>query len=119
MLRKTIACFVLAISIPLLFGQGVQKSGGLSGRVFYGATPLYRAFVDVRDPVWKNDSVVPVDSNGNFRATLRAGLYDIFVSEASYVPVCKRVEITGGQNTDFSVELEPDREHMENDKSPR
>jgi hypothetical protein len=73
----------------------------------------------VRDPVWKNDSIVPVDSNGNFQTTLRAGLYDVFVSEASFVPVCKRVEITGGQNTSFSVELEPDREHLESDKLPR
>lgn len=118
MLRKTIACFVLVVSIPMI-GQGVRKSGSLSGRVFSGATPLYRAFVYVRDPVWKNDTLVPVDSNGTFRTTLRAGLYDVFVSEATYVPVCKRVEITGGQNISFSAELQLDREHLENAKLPR
>lgn len=123
MLRKIIylgfVCLLFVASIHSSDGQAVQKSGDLSGRVFYGGVPLYRAFVYVRDPVRKNDSVVALDSNGNFRLALRSGLYDVFVSEAGYVPVCKRIEITSGQTTNFPVELQPDREHLSDDRLPR
>ena len=98
---------------PLNGKQSTAKWTGVTGRVVYGDTPMRRAFVYVRDPRGKSDTLANLDADGGFSVMLPPGLYDIFVSEASFLPTCQRVEVIDGQKTRVSIHLQTDEEHLE------
>lgn len=45
---------------------------------------------------------------GRHEASLPPGVYDVFVSEGTSFPVCKRVRVTEGETTTVSLQLEVD-----------
>jgi hypothetical protein len=58
--------------------------------------------------------VLKMSRAGRYEAQIPPGVYDVFVSEGSSLPVCKRLVIKAGSMTDWSENLETDHEHMEN-----
>jgi hypothetical protein len=50
---------------------------------------------------------------GQYEAVLPPGIYDVFISEASSVPRCKRVLIRPGGTESYTLRLEIDEVHIE------
>lgn len=105
--------FSILLATSAVLAQSRPKVGYLAGQVLYGESPTPRAFVYVHSLNPKFDSIIDLDSNGKFRVALTPGLYDVFVSEVSFVPMCKRLEIIEKQETTWNVTLRTDDEHLE------
>jgi hypothetical protein len=50
---------------------------------------------------------------GQYKASLPAAVYDVFVSEGTSLPTCKRVLITPGQKETWTLNLEMDKVYTE------
>jgi hypothetical protein len=99
--------------------QTAKEYGSITGSVSLGQTGITRVFVYVRDGLkgGKSDRTLETDSNGNFSIpSLPPGLYDVFFSDVSFLPVCQRVEVVAGKNNALTIKLEVDRAHMENSR---
>lgn len=46
---------------------------------------------------------------GRHEASIPPGVYDVFVSEDTSLPVCKRVQVTEGSTTTVSLQFEIDQ----------
>ena len=115
-----LGCLLAWFAVTTVASHGAQDWTGLTGQVVCAGTPIRRAFVYVRDPGGKSDTVVSLDANGQFAVPLSPGLYDIFVSELTFVPICQRVEILRGKSFRFVAELQVDNQHLEdNVPAPR
>jgi hypothetical protein len=79
--------------------------------------PAKNAFVLVRGyrPVYNGESstVLKPTADGFFETSLPPGFYDVFVSEVSSLPMCKRVEIVPGKIEHYTANLKADEEHLE------
>jgi hypothetical protein len=51
--------------------------------------------------------------DGVFATSLPPGVYDVFVSDGSTVPTCKRVVIVAGEAEHYDVHLKLDSAHLE------
>src|ERR1051326_3901644 len=51
---------------------------------------------------------------GRHEGSLPPGVYDVFVSEDTSFPVCKRVQVTEGSTTTVSLQLEIDQVYTQN-----
>lgn len=80
-------------------------------------TPLPTASVFVRGyrHVYLGDlfAVLSQTREGVYGVSLPPGVYDVFVSDAGTIPVCRRVAILAGQREEFSANLKLDMEHIE------
>lgn len=100
-------------------GQASPGVGFLAIAVTIGddRVPATSAYVFVRAyrPVYNGESsMVPRASHdGYFETALAPGIYDIFVSEVSSLPLCKRVEIVTGQTEHYTANLKIDHDHLE------
>ncbi len=109
-----------AVSVVVDAQQPLQGTGTLIVRVFIGDnnSPSRGAFVYVRGyrrPVYKEESVIPDKvREGWFELSLQPGLYDVFISEGSSLPMCRRVEIHAGKTKFYTAKLEADEDHLEN-----
>src|SRR5207237_23375 len=57
------------------------------------------------------------DKNGEVRANLRAGMYDLFVSASGFVPQAQIVDLRSCKPVDVNLMLTIDAEHSENDNN--
>ena len=82
-----------------------------------GNVPARNVYVHVRGYPDKYPSgvstVLNATQEGRYEGVFAAGLYDIFVSEVSSVPRCKRVEIKADKSEFWVLKLEVDHDHLE------
>jgi hypothetical protein len=80
-------------------------------------THATNAYVEARGFVHKYYSqksfVLRSSLDGRYETSLPPGVYDVFVSEGSSIPACKRVEIKAGSTMSWAVQLELDRVYSE------
>jgi Carboxypeptidase regulatory-like domain len=115
-MRKLLLCLAL-ITGGVALGSPATE-GTLSGRITDPAGAAV-AEVSVRIQHWEadklhrfavtEDSLLKTDMDGRYSLNLNPGLYDVFVTFPSFLPVAKRVKVEAGKVTDFSPKLEFDR----------
>jgi len=98
----------------------LDEDGKLVVLVAWGdaySTPATNVFVEARGFVRKYDSqksfVLKSSLAGRCEASLPPAVYDVFVSEGSSVPACKRVLIKAGSTTSWTLQTELDRVYSE------
>ena len=55
--------------------------------------------------------------DGQYEASLKPGLYDVFVSEATSTPRCRRVEIRAGETECWTLKLEIDEVYLDKSRA--
>lgn len=116
------------VLLPALLGTGrtddvshpSEKDGILTVRVTWGDvdnTPATDAFIEAHGFVPKYNSeksfVLKMSVAGQYEAPLPPGVYDVFVSEGTSIPACKRVLIKAASTIDWSLKLENDYVYTE------
>jgi hypothetical protein len=99
--------------------QVVDKDGTLVVNVIWeDNTPANGIYVEAHAYVIKYRSqksfVLKMSHAGEYAASLPPGIYDVFVSESSSRPTCKRMVIKSGAPTYWRLKLEVDDVHMGN-----
>jgi len=56
---------------------------------------------------------IPTEGNGQFRALLAPGYYDVVVTNATSIPWAKRIEIISDKEVSLSAEMIADIEHLQ------
>lgn len=111
-----------SIVVLLIFSMGVNAQptsellgGSLKGSVTDVAenAGIQHAFLLLRHSGTHGITTVTPGKSGQFGQALEPGLYDVFVTADGFAPVCKKLQITKGQTTNFNVKLKPDVEHLE------
>jgi hypothetical protein len=117
-LRSSALFFICFLLVKPVTSQPSSDVGFLAISVTTGDDqgPSSSAFVLVRGyrPVFNGESstMLKATHDGFFETRLPPGVYDIFVSEVSSVPMCKRVEIVGGNIEHYTANLKLDNEHL-------
>jgi hypothetical protein len=122
---KCIAALIVVLSlfVPVVVSGAQQtspKEGKLVVRVFIGDNnaPACDSFVYVHGYRYQDNgevSVAPSPAHeGWFEISLQSGLYDIFVTEESSLPMCRRVEVVAGHTRFYTAKLEADDDHLQN-----
>jgi hypothetical protein len=108
--------FLFCLMSPTSGANQVGQEGKLIVRVLLGIdnAPARDAFVYIREDIREISRNISASSPGMFEISLPPGLYDVFVSEGSSLPICKRVEIKVDDRKIFTAKLEPDLEHLQN-----
>jgi hypothetical protein len=82
-------------------------------------TPATDAYIEAHGFVRKYNSeksfVLKMSRAGQYEVPLPSGVYDVFVSEGTSVPACKRVPIKAASTTNWTLKLETD--YVYTDKS--
>lgn len=107
---------VLLLSGTLIHSQQAsQKDGALVVQVTWGDmdnTPANDVYVEAYGFVPKYRStksfVLKMPQDGHYEASLPPGAYDVFVSEGTSVPRCRRLLIREGLTTYWTLKLEID-----------
>jgi hypothetical protein len=96
-------------------GQVVEKDGKLVVLVTWGDddnTPATNVYVEAYGFVRKHGSkksfILNLSRPGRYEASLPPGVYDVFVSEGTSIPRCKRVLISPGFTGYWTLKLEID-----------
>jgi hypothetical protein len=119
---------VLLLFIVLLSGvdavsasQSSQKNGSLVVNVTWGDmnnTPANDVYVAAYAYVNKYDAyksfVLKMSHEGQYEISLPPGTYDVFVSESSSMPRCRRLLIRPGLPSYWTLKLEIDDVYMGN-----
>jgi len=105
-------------------GQALEKDGALVAIVTWGDvdnTPARNVVVEVFGYGRKNSREKSVllkpSQDGRYEASLQPGLYDVFVSEATSVPRCRRLEIKAGETKYWTLKLEIDDVYLDKSKA--
>ena len=103
--------------------QPVETDGRLVVIVTWGDTdnaPATNVIIEARGytPGLKSPSEVKsillkASQDGRYEASLQPGLYDVFVSEPTSVPRCKRLQIKAGLTNYWTLKLEIDDIYLE------
>lgn len=111
----TLVLALFACQRQTSLGQTSDKDGTLIVRVMWGDeynTPAKVVYIEARGFVRQIDSsksfLLKNTSAGQYEASLPPGYYDVFVSEDSSTPRCRRVMIHGGSPTYWTLKLEID-----------
>jgi hypothetical protein len=96
-------------------GRQPEKNGTLVVRVTWGDddnTPANDAYIEARGFVREYNSeksfVLKSSTSGRYEASLPPGVYDVFVSESTSEPRCRRMRIVGGMPSTWTLKLEID-----------
>jgi hypothetical protein len=96
-------------------GEDPQKDGALVVKVTWGDidnTPASGVYVEAYGFVEKYDTkksfVLKMSRDGQYEAPLPMGIYDVFVSDGSSVPRCRRLMIKAGLTKYWTLKLEHD-----------
>ena len=102
-------------------GQTSQKDGALVVKVTWGDTnntPANDVYAEAYGFVEKYDSrksfVLKMSHAGQYEASLPPGVYDVFISEDTSIPRCRRLLIRPGLTTYWTLKLEVDDVYMGN-----
>jgi len=100
-------------------GQASQKDGTLIVNVTWGDldnTPANDVYVEAYGTVPKGDSrksfVLKMSHDGQYEASLSPGVYDVFISEGTSAPRCKRLLIRAGMPTYWPLKLKIDEVYL-------
>ena len=101
-------------------GPALEKDGALVVIVTYGDvenSPARNVVVEVygygrKFPREKSVLLKP-SKEGQYEATLQPGIYDVFVSEGSSTPRCRRLEISAGETSYWTLKLEIDDVYLD------
>src|SRR5579863_6503293 len=87
--------FLFCLMSPTSGANQVGQEGKLIVTVLLGDNnaPARDAFVYIREDMKEISRSISASNPGMFEISLSPGLYDVFVSEGSSLPICKRVEI--------------------------
>ena len=110
---------VLLILSPRMKGEDsvtpIEKDGTLVVLVTLGDvdnTPATDVYVEAHGFVQRYHSeksfVLKMSDSGRYQAALPAGVYDVFVSEGTSIPRCRRVLIRSGLTGYWTLKLEID-----------
>jgi hypothetical protein len=96
-------------------GRPVEKDGTLDVLVTWGdvnntpATDVYvEAYGFVRKYGASKSFLLKSTGQGRYEASLPPGMYDVFVSEGTSIPRCRRVLVTAGLTGTWTLKLEMD-----------
>jgi len=117
-IRKFISLSVACLALlPVAGGQDSQRVGFLAVTVTVGGDhfPAVHAFVAVRGypPTSKEVIALTPTKDGFFETSLPPGIYDVFVSEDSTFPACKRVKVAAGDIAHYEANLTVDIASLE------
>ena len=115
-LAIALAILVLFVTCPISGADQASHEGKLVVLALLGDnnTPSKDAFVYVRGYLGQPSVAVSPSRVGWFEINLHPGLYDVFVSEGSSLPMCRRFEIKANRTKVYSAKLEVDDDHLEN-----
>ena len=106
---------ILLSEAPVHAQQASQKDGALVVEVTWGDvenTPANDVYVEAYGFVPKYSStksfVLKMSHDGHYETPLSPGVYDVFVSEGTSVPRCRRLLIREGLTTYWTLKLEID-----------
>jgi hypothetical protein len=92
-----------------------DSNGTLSTRITWGDvdhTPAKGVYVEAYGYVASSRSrqsfVFKMFEAGRYEVSLPPGLYDVFISDGSSIPTCKRMRVTSGEVNVWTVKLEDD-----------
>lgn len=120
MILKYLSVFVLILALlptgtALHAGEPSDKDGTLAVLVTWGDmdnTPANDVYVEAHGFVVKDRSeksfVLKMSHAGRYEASLPPGVYDVFVSEGTSIPRCRRVLVTAGYTGYWTLKLEID-----------
>jgi len=101
-------------------GRSSAKDGTLVVKVTWddvNRTPAHGVFIEAHgfavNQVLEKSFVFTMMQAGRYEAVLPPGVYDVFVSEASSTPRCRRVLITGGYTGYWNLMLEHDDVYLQ------
>jgi hypothetical protein len=104
----------------LATAQALEKNGALVVIVTYGDvdnTPARNVVVEVygygRNYPRRKPALLKPSKDGHYEASLQPGIYDVFVSEGSSTPRCRRLEIRAGETSYWTLKLEIDDVYLE------
>jgi uncharacterized membrane protein len=78
-------------------------------------TALPKAFVFIHNERGTNQQATP-DRTGQVKASLRPGLYDLFVAAPGFVPTAQIVDLRSCKPQNLNLMMALDAEHTEGDK---
>lgn len=116
--RRRVRWLVVLMLVSPIIVVSSQTEGRLVVSVTIGddKQPYSNAVVYVRGyrPQYNGETstILQASQKGRFEASLPPGLYDIFVSDASSIPMCKRVEIVANETEHYTASLTADVEHL-------
>ena len=103
--------------------QPVETDGRLIVIVTWGDTdntPAANVMIEalgyvhgLKSPSEVKSIVLKASKDGRYEAPLQPGLYDVFVSEPTSVPRCKRLQIKAGLTNYWTLKLEIDDVYMQ------
>ena len=106
---------------PANASQASEKDGTLIVNVTWGDggnTPANDVYIEAHSYVVKYRSeksfVLKMSHAGEYTVSLPPGIYDVFVSESSSWPKCRRAVIRPGSPTYWRLKLEIEDDHMGN-----
>ena len=123
-------CIGLFVLTLILFANGraayathpSEHEGELVIHVTWGDndnTPANDVYAEAHGWVWtdKDSSfksfVLKMTHAGEYKTSLPAGVYDVFISEGGSMPTCKRVLVKERLTTDWTLKLEIDHVYSE------
>lgn len=113
----TVLAILLAIFVRGSTREGPpqEKDGTLSVFVMWGDmdnTPATNVYVEAHGFVSKYGStksfILKMSRVGRYEASLPPGVYDVFVSEGTSEPRCRRIMIRSGLTSHWTLKLELD-----------
>lgn len=115
-LAVALAVFVFFAICPIFGVDQASPEGKLVVLALLGDdnAPSKDAFVYVRGYLGQPSIAVSPSRVGWFEISLHPGLYDVFVSEGSSLPMCRRFEVKANETKVYHAKLEPDDDHLEN-----
>ncbi len=117
---KIYKVFLVLAFLLCPIGQAVsdkpsEKDGGLVVHVTWGDvdnTPATNVYIEAYGLVRKEHSarafILKSLKAGEYQTTLPPGVYDIFISEGTSVPRCRRILIPPGMTNYWTLKLEVD-----------
>ena len=116
----------LLIGMAVGADRPVEKDGRLVVIVTWGDTdntPAKNVIVEVHGYMFGLKSLpetpilLKASHDGQYEASLPPGLYDVFVSEGTSVPRCRRSQIKAGETNYWTLKLEIDDVYLEKSRA--
>lgn len=116
-MRLQILFWTLVLVTSSAFAQGIQApppTGLLKVTVVnFARQPIPFAFVLIHRNGPGRDVKLSLDSAGQAETSLPVGVYHVFVSADTFIPICSAIRVHSDQRELFFAALKVDEEHLE------